>query len=170
MKRFIAFLVGLFIFASVSFGFAVDTGTVTKMYYPARQGMALTKIVWISTSGGAVSTTVNLYGNLDQTRFINDLGGIDPVADTDKPTNLYDMTLKDSTGLKDVLLGKGANLVTTNGTSETVVVSRILTTGLIDVSTTSTAHAMVPLYGAYTLAITNAGAATTGTILLYTKD
>jgi hypothetical protein len=82
------------------------------------------------------------------------------VDSTDTPTDLYDMTL--TSGGFDLLAGQGSNLTTGSATGVPCFV-------LIDAGT-STVLSPVPVSGAPSLAITNAGAQKKGTIRLSIKQ
>lgn len=103
------------------------------------------KFAWTSSAGGAAdATTTGVYsGEIIRLVTVPGAGG-------DQPTNLYDVAVNDADG-NDVLMGAGANR--SNASTE-----QVLGTSLGCVAN-----------DALTLAVTNAGNAKTGTVILYIR-
>lgn len=96
----------------------VAAGTATRTSQPVRsQGERFTRytVAWTSSSGGAVSanTFTVLPGRIVSVRFVPGTSGT-------QPTDLYDVTLVDTSGA-DVIFGAGANL--SNATASVVRLS-----------------------------------------------
>ena len=100
------------------------------------------KFAWISSAGGAAdATSVKVYSG----RVLECV--IVPGAAGDAPTDLFDVTVTDQDSV-DVLYGRGANC----SNADTTVIN---------------AGLGVAVNSALTLAVTNAGAANTGTVILH---
>lgn len=100
-------------------------------------------IAWVADSAGAASEALDIpRGELRQFKFIPDSGGTQPDAS-------YDVVLNDSNSV-DFLAGSGANL--SNSAASIVKPTALL---IFDGE------------GQLTLAVTNAGAANGGTVILW---
>lgn len=122
--------------------YGAGTVTTTEARHAALKRI---KFAWVSSAGGAAdATTVNSFcGKVELLATIPDGGGT-------QPTDLYDLTVTDVDGI-DVLAGAGANR--SNASTQTVVSSSL---GAV-------------CYSTLTLAITNAGNAKGGTVVLYLR-
>lgn len=111
-------------------------------------------INWTSDASGDVSGTQTAYlsGVIARVAFVPGSGG-------SAPTNLYDVTLLDESGL-DVLAGQGANLTT----SASAVVPGV---PLKDGTTTSVHPCHID--DKLELRVANAGNAKSGTVILYLR-
>lgn len=123
-------------------------GTVNISYQEHRTVRKIT-FDWLSDAAGAAdATTKEIYGQILRVIFKPDGGGT-------QPTDLYDITLKDEHGV-DVLQGLGANLSNVN------TIDRIP-----QVSNGTSAAAAVAVADKLALAVTNAGNAKGGELIIY---
>ena len=126
-------------------------GTVTYTISKTRT-VRKVKLAWVSSAGGAADYVSDyLSGQILRVVFKPDSGGT-------QPSDLYDVTLKDDEG-QDVLQGLGANL------SNTTVKE------IVPVVTNGTAGNMAPVAidDTLTLAVTNAGNAKGGQIIIWLR-
>ena len=101
-------------------------------------------ISWTSdASGDATANTIVLSGSIARVNFV-------PGSGATQPSNLYDITLKDSDGI-DILLGAGADL--SNVTSVTTI--PLISSNKIVINEK------------LAIAVSNAGNAKTGTVTIY---
>lgn len=101
-------------------------------------------IAWTSdASGDATANTIALSGSIARINFVPNTGAT-------QPTDLYDVTIKDSDGI-DILLGAGADLSNANATTVIPLISgnKLVVNDKLAVT------------------ISNAGNAKTGAITLY---
>ena len=104
---------------------------------------------WTSDGSGAATSTVSFAGTI--LRVVTNPGSAAPTDD-------WDVTLLDSDGL-DLFMGRGANRDTTN--------SEHFNPGMSTTDGTTTTVIPVSFTGSATLTIANAGAAKTGTVVIY---
>lgn len=102
MKRW---LVGLVLVWVALAGVPQAAGTVTVASVNLRGNLVQYTVTWVSTAGGAVSGNAFSIaaGRLVSIRFTPDSGGT-------QPTDLYDVTLAETSGVADLTSGQGANL------------------------------------------------------------
>ena len=101
-------------------------------------------ISWTSdASGNATANTIVLSGSIARINFV-------PGSGDTQPTDLYDLTLKDSDGI-DILLGSGADL---SNTIATTIIPLISSNKIV-------------INEKLAIAVSNAGNAKTGTVTLY---
>lgn len=111
-------------------------------------------IAWLSAADGSFSETLtNVQGRLERVSFIPGSGGT-------QPSDLYDLVITDDNGI-DVLAGQGANL--SNATKSNICPGVPLKDGV------TTSVVPMTVSGSLAVAITNAGNAKTGTIVLYVR-
>ena len=139
-RRLAAFALLLVVLAPVAFA----AGTVTTTERRAAS-YKVVKFAWTSSAGGAADATTagTFCGKVDMLATVPGAGGV-------QPTDLYDVVVTDADGV-DVLAGAGANR--SNATTQTVV----------------TASLGAVCYSTLTLAVTNAGNAKAGVLLLYVR-
>lgn len=118
-------------------------GTITFSNSDTRAIQKYT-ISWTSdASGDATSNTVVLSGSVARINFV-------PGSGATQPTDLYDITLKDSDGI-DILLGSGADLSNTIATTMIPLIS----------------SNRIVINEKLAIAVSNSGNAKTGTITIY---
>jgi hypothetical protein len=126
-------------------------GTVTETSSTYGYGIRKVTLAWTSdASGDATYTTSQLSGAIMRVTF-------DPDG-TAAPTDLYDITLKDENDF-DVLVGSGANLSATTSSSVCPQID--------DQDGTNTIAVIIS--GQLSLAVSNAGNAKSGEVVLYLK-
>ena len=126
------------------------TLTVTGQNFTNGKDVVLKKLAWVTTSGGAFSSTFTVPGGvLLKVTFV-------PDGSTTQPTDAYDVVLNDPRGI-DVLGGLGANLSNATATS---VVPTVGSSGL---------PFALESGATMTLTITNAGNSKGGTIYLHIR-
>ena len=126
-------------------------GTLVASYSETR---TVKKVIldWLSdASGDCTGDSQSLSGQIHRVVFVPDSGGT-------QPTDLYDVVLNDVDGM-DVLAGLGANLSNTTSTQ------------VVPVVTNGTAGNMAPMAvdGVLSLAVSNAGNAKGGKVILYMR-
>lgn len=131
------------------------TGTVSQShaFSPSVTNGRLqrTAISWLSTAGGLAGDTIAINGTILGVEFVPDSGGT-------QPTDQYDVTLNDAAGV-DVLSGLGANLSNASATYRVPLV-----TGS---DGTNSAYLPRVVAESLTLAVTNAGNAKGGQLIIY---
>lgn len=110
-------------------------------------------LAWVATAGGAVSGNYTDYLSGEIVRVVFDPG-------SPAPTNAYDVTLLDESGI-DLLAGQGGNL---SDTATTHVVPGV---PLKDGTTTSTMPVQVD--DKLQLVVANAGSGGAGAVILYMR-
>ena len=128
---------------------AAGTVSMGQVYYGG--GIKRVAISWTSdASGDATYTTTQLGGVILRVTF-------DPDG-TAAPTDNYDITLKDENGI-DVLAGSGANLSTSTTSSVCPQIN----------DQSAAAATAAAISGTLALAVSNAGNAKSGQVILYLK-
>jgi hypothetical protein len=121
--------------------------------YATAKGVAVYRIDWTSSAGGAVTATIpEIVGTITRVTFNPDAGAA-------APSDNYDVTLSDADGF-DVLGANGANLDEANTTS---------VAGFVTNAGSPTGYELITVCGALDLAITNAGDSKGGQIAIYVK-
>ena len=126
-------------------------GTLVVTYSETRTVKKVT-LDWLSAADGSCTgNTKTLSGQILRLVFVPDSGGT-------QPSDLYDVLLNDSDGI-DILAGLGANL------------SNAASTQVVPVVTNGTAGNMAPMAvdGILSLAVSNAGNAKGGQVILYMR-
>lgn len=141
-----------------------NTGSIVENWQDSVNRVArpirTVSIAWTSDGSGAVTQPLTggkqsgyVSGLIQRVVFVPGTSGV-------QPTNLYSVTLKDSSGI-DVLSGQGASLSNSANTHIKPSVP------MKDGTTTSTAEIAVD--DILTLGVTAAGAAKQGTVILYLR-
>lgn len=129
-------------------------GTVTITEFGYRDGLSCVVLHWVADSAGdATTTTDRIEGTIERVTFKPS-----PTSG-ERPTNLYDVTLKDAWEV-DVLGAHGANL--SNGLSSVSTVVAALENRDEDEGAV-----LLPTCGVLDLAVSNAGSGGTGDVAVY---
>jgi hypothetical protein len=130
--------------------------TAQLLFDQVRRPVRWYSLAWTSDASGNVSgiPTVNVIsGSIERVVFVPGTGGVEP-------TDLYDVTLLDSHGI-DVLAGQGANLSQSSASH--------IKPGVPMKDGTTTSTAPIAVDEVLTLAVSAAGNAKSGTVILYVR-